>query len=102
MGSPPHWEVTFEQNPNAGSDLMETQKTGLWNSHQGKDKQEIKLKMEMCLVCFLDSKEARAPAAQGARQRVEGLEVGGRILQGLGELGKDFGFYSSCYGAPMG
>ena len=44
MGSPCHWEVTFEQNPNAGSDLMETQKTGLWNSHQGKDKQEIKLR----------------------------------------------------------
>ena len=44
MASPPHWEVTFEQNPNAGSDLMEPQKTGLWNSHLGKDKQEIKLR----------------------------------------------------------
>ena len=56
----------------------------------------------MCLVCFLNSKEASAPVAQGARQRVEGLEVGRWNIQGLGEHGKDSGFYSNCSGAPMG
>ena len=38
----------------------------------------------------------------GARLRAGGLEAGGRIIQGLGEQGKDYGFYSSGSGAPMG
>lgn len=36
------------------------------------------------------------------REREGGLEAGGRIIQGLGEQGKDHGFYSSGSGAPVG
>ena len=51
MASPPHWEVTFEQNPNAGSDLMEPQKTGLWNSHLGEGQARDKAQTWKCAWC---------------------------------------------------